>query len=287
MKKLLLLLAVFAICTPVFAADTPPVVLLWPNGAPGSEGKTGEEKVRLEGPDHVVTGVNKPDLTIYLPAKDKATGAGVIVIPGGGHKEIWIDHEGLNVAQWLADHGIAAFVLKYRLAKEDGSTYTVEKDELADTQRAVRLVRSRATEWGIDPARVGVIGFSAGGELSALVSMRNDNGQPDAVDLIDRQSCRPAFQGLIYPGNSGAIVPTKDSPPAFLCCGEGDRTDISEGLANVYLLFKRVGVPTDLHIYAGVGHGFGLRPTQKGAVAEWPQRFADWLRDRGFLGKKS
>lgn len=287
MKKLLLLLAVFVICTPVFAADTPPVVLLWPNGAPGSEGKTGEEKVRLEGPDHVVTGVNKPDLTIYLPAKDKATGAGVIVIPGGGHKEIWIDHEGHNVAQWLADHGIAAFVLKYRLAKEDGSTYTVEKDELADTQRAVRLVRSRATEWGIDPARVGVIGFSAGGELSALVSMRNDNGQPDAVDLIDRQSCRPAFQGLIYPGNSAAIVPTKDSPPAFLCCGEGDRTDISEGLANVYLLFKRAGVPTDLHIYAGVGHGFGLRPTQKGAVAEWPQRFADWLRDRGFLGKKS
>jgi endo-1,4-beta-xylanase len=286
MKKPLFLLAAVALFSPTLAADAPPAVLLWPNGAPGAEGKTGEEKVRLEGPDHVVTGVNKPDLTVYLPAKDQATGAGVIVIPGGGHKEIWIDHEGHNVAQWLAAHGIAAFVLKYRLAKEPDSTYTVEKDELADTQRALRLVRARATEWGVDPARVGVIGFSAGGELAALVSMRNDTGQPDATDPVDHQSCKPAFQGLIYPGNSASIVPAKDSPPAFLCCGEGDRTDISEGLANVYLLFKRAGVPADLHIYAGVGHGFGLRPTQKGAVAEWPQRFADWLRDRGFLGKQ-
>ncbi|HVU37903.1 MAG TPA: alpha/beta hydrolase [Opitutales bacterium] len=288
MKYSLFLFAAWALCSPAIAADAPPVVTLWPNGAPGSEGKTAPEKVRVtDQGDHVYSNINHPNITVYLPASDQATGAGVLVIPGGGHSEIWADHEGFNVAQWLASHGIAAFVLKYRLAKEPGSTYTVEKDELADTQRALRVVRAHAAEWGVDPARVGVIGFSAGGELAALVSMRNDNGQADATDPVERQGCKPAFQGLMYPGNSASIQPTKDSPPAFLCCGEQDRTDISEGLANVYLLFKRAGVPADLHIYAGVGHGFGLRPTTKGAVADWPQRFADWLRDRGFLRKKS
>src|SRR5205807_4127901 len=134
---------------------------------------------------------------------------------------------------------------------------------VADGQRAMRLVRSRAPEWNFNPAAVGIVGFSAGGEIVAQAAMRAEPGKPDATDPIERQSSRPDFQGLIYPGKSPLIKPTKDSPPAFLACGFKDRKDISEGLAEVYLLFKQAGVPADLHIYATANHGFGSRETNK------------------------
>ena len=232
----------FLLPVAVLAAGGPDEILLWPNGAPDSEGKTNEETVRIYQPtgDHVITSVNRPSIKAYLPAPDKATGAAVIVAPGGGHSELWMDHEGYNVAQWLSEHGIAAFVLKYRLAKATNSTYTVDGDELADMQRAIRLVRSRSAEWNVNPDRLGVIGFSAGGELAYLSAMHFDNGKPDAADPVDRQSCKPDFQALIYPGNSGRIEPTTNSPPVFLACGNNDRPDISQGLATVYLKFKQV-----------------------------------------------
>lgn len=278
---------VFLLPTAVLAAGDPNEILLWPNGAPGSEGKTGNEMVRIVQPtgDHVVTSVNKPSITPYLPASDQATGAAVIVAPGGGHSELWIDHEGYNVARWLSEHGVAAFVLKYRLAKATNSTYTVDGDELADMQRAIRLVRSRAEEWGVDPNRLGVMGFSAGGEVAFLSAMRFDGGTPGATDLIDRQSSRPDFQALIYPGNTSRIKPATNSPPAFLACGNNDRTDISEGLATVYLKFKQVNVSAELHIYAGVGHGFGLRASNTGPVSKWLDQFDEWLGQSGFLNK--
>ena len=233
-----------------------------------------------------VSSVHKPSITPFLPAKEKATGAAVLVIPGGGHRMLCVDHEGAYVAEWLAAHGVAAFVLKHRLAREEGSTYTIERDSLADTQRAMRLIRSRAAEWGIDPARLGAMGFSAGGELVALAWMRPSEGAADAADPLDKLSARPAFQALIYPGRSGDVVPVKDAPPAFLACGEKDRQDISEGLAEMYLRFKRAGASAELHVYAGAGHGFGLRPTMKGPLAGWPDRFAEWLDGRGFLAAK-
>lgn len=267
------------------AAKTPTEIFLWPNGAPGSEGKTGPEKVRIYAPtgDHVVTDVNEPSITPYLPPRAKARGTAVIVAPGGGHRELWMDNEGRNIAAWLSEHGIAAFVLKYRLAKATNSTYTVDGDELADIQRAIRTVRSRAHQWAIDPARVGVMGFSAGGEVAFLSAMHFDNGSPDAADPVERESCRPDFQALIYPGNSRRIEPATNSPPAFLVCGANDRPDISEGLAGVYLKFKQAKVPVELHIYTGVGHGFGLRPTNTGATANWLDRFDDWLVQTGYL----
>jgi endo-1,4-beta-xylanase len=267
------------------AASIPDEVLLWPGGAPGSEGKTGAETVRIYQPtgDHVISNVHKPSLAPYLPAPDKATGAAVIIAPGGGHSELWIDHEGYRVAAWLREQGVAAFVLKYRLAKATNSTYTVKGDELADMQRAVRLVRSRAQEWGVNPRCVGVMGFSAGGEVASLAAMHFDNGKPDAADPIERQSCRPDLQALIYPGNADRIKPVKNSPPAFLCGGYDDRPDISEGLATAYLKFKRAKVPAELHIYAGVGHGFGLRDSNTGPVSKWLDRFLEWLGQSGFL----
>ncbi|HEX4945839.1 MAG TPA: alpha/beta hydrolase, partial [Blastocatellia bacterium] len=231
-------------------AQTPKEILLWPSGAPGSEGKSGDEAVRVT-PDgeHVVSNIHKPSLTPYLPPKEKATGAAVIVAPGGGHRELWMDHEGHNFAKWLATRGIAAFVLKYRLAREPNSTYKIEEHGFWDTQRAVRLVRSRAAEWGINPARIGVAGFSAGGEVAALVAMRNDAGNKESADPIEQASSRPDFQAMIYPGTSGKIIPTKDAPPIFLLAGYKDRPDISRGLAEVYLRFKDVGVPAELHMY--------------------------------------
>jgi acetyl esterase/lipase len=266
----------------VSAADEPPVVALWPGGAPGSEGKTAREIVAAGR----VSSVHNPSITVYLPSKDTATGAAVIVCPGGGHSVLAIDHEGYNVAKWLSEHGIAAFVLKYRLARETNSTYKVDVHALADTQRAIRLVRSRAAEWGVVPARVGLIGFSAGGELVSLASSRFDNGNESAADPVEHQNSKPSFQALIYPGGSRNISVTKDSPPAFLACGYGDRPDISEGLANVYLQFKKAGVPAELHIYASAGHGFGLRDTNHSASGGWPMRFYEWMADRKFIERK-
>jgi endo-1,4-beta-xylanase len=162
----------------------------------------------------------------------------------------------------------------------------VDRDELADVQRAIRLVRSRAGEWGVDPHRLGVIGFSAGGELAFLSAMHYDAGKPAASDPIDRQSCRPDFQALIYPGHSRRLKVAANAPPAFLACGSNDRPDISEGLAKVYLKFKKAGVPVELHIYSGVKHGFGLRPTTTGPVSEWIDRFYEWMGQSGFLKRR-
>ena len=286
MKRHTLLLASWLLTSALFAADLPNEIPLWPNGAPGSEGKTDRELLKTSTSGEIsVSGIHHPSLTPYLPANDKANGCAVLVIPGGGHRVLAITHEGYNVGQWLSERGIAAFVLKHRLARETNSTYKIEIESLADTQRALRLIRSRAVEWGIDPARVGVMGFSAGGELAWLVSARNDNGLAVAPDAVDRQGCKPAFQALIYPGNSKAIQPTKEEPPVFLACGYGDRKDIAEGLAEVYVRFKQAGVPAELHIFAGAGHGFGLRESNHSPAGAWPVRFQEWLADRKFLAK--
>jgi endo-1,4-beta-xylanase len=225
-------------------------------------------------------------LTVYLPSKESANGAAVIIAPGGGHRELWTDHEGHNIAKWLSSRGVAGFVLKYRLAREKDSTYTIEGHALADTQRAIRLARSRAAEWGIDPERIGVMGFSAGGELAALASVRYQAAGENTTDPIEKQSSKPAFQALIYPAIPRDMPLSKETPPAFLLCGENDRQNISQGLPELYLALKRAGASAELHVYAGVGHGFGMRETTKGAVATWPARFHEWLDSSGFLKKK-
>jgi acetyl esterase/lipase len=263
-------------------ADPPPTILLWPNGAPGAEGRSGAETVRLtERGEHVVSNVNSPSITAYLPKRDKGTGAAVIVIPGGGHVELWMDHEGANVATFLADHGVGAYVLKYRLARAPGSTYTVEGDALADVQRAIRVVRSRAAQWKVDPDRIGVMGFSAGGELAALAGARYDDGAENSSDRVERMSSKPRFQALIYPSIPQGLTPGPDAPPAFLLCGSIDQATPSSGLAELYEAFRRAGAHAELHIYDGVGHGFGLRPGNSGPVAAWPQRVLEWLDQLG------
>ncbi len=280
-----MLFALFFLVT-MTAGTEPAEILLWPNGAPGSEGKTGDETLKItpEG-DHVVSHVNKPAIIPYLAAKIKNTGVAIIMAPGGGHAELWISHEGYTPAKWFADHGINVFVLKYRLANEKNSTYTVDRDELNDMQRAIRLVRSRAVEWQIDTSKIGVMGFSAGGELSALAAMRFSSPDPNATDAIDRLNDRPDFQALIYPGNIPRLQVSKKSPPVFIAAGFKDRPDISEGAAQLYLKYKQAGIPAELHIYANVGHGFGMRSTDRGDYTEWPRQVQLWLTDMGFVNK--
>jgi len=277
-----------ALTLPQSASAQPAAIPLWPNGAPGSDGSNGPETVRVtpEG-DHVVSGIHEPSITPYLPPPGAATGAAVVIAPGGGHSELWIDHEGYAIADWLSRHGVAAFVLKYRLAREKGSTFTVEGTELGDMQRAIRMVRGRSAEWNIDAQRIGVMGFSAGGELAELASTRYDDGLPAATDPVDRVSSKPNFQALLYPAIPQDPKLTADTPRAFLACGGDDRPAISQGLPELYLQLARLHVPAELHIYSGVGHGFGVRKSNRAPVSEWPALFLTWLDTQGLLTRKS
>jgi acetyl esterase/lipase len=267
-----------------FAGAQQEAIKLWPKGAPGAEGSVTPETVRLN-PDgeHILSNIQEPSIIPYLPPKAAATGAAVIVAPGGGDRELWMDHEGYAVAEWLSDHGVAAFVLKYRLAKQTNSTYTVEETELGDMQRAIRTVRSRSMEWGIDPARIGVMGFSAGGELAALAATRYDEGSPSSDDPAERAGSRPDFQALLYPAIPHDRRLTANTPRAFLACGGDDRPDISQGLPELYLALTRLHVSAELHIYAGVGHGFGVRKTNPAPVSGWTSLFLEWMNAQGLL----
>lgn len=267
-------------------------VVLWPNGAPGSEGMTAQEVAEPPNAEHnylKVTKIHKPSITVFLPSRETATGAAVIIAPGGAHRFLAFDHEGLNVAHYLNTKGVAAFVLKYRLAREEGSPYQVEVHPVMDAHRAIRLIRSRAAEWNVDPGRIGIMGFSAGGAVAALASTTYDAGKPEASDPIDRLSSRPDFQALIYPGIRPETVNiTADSPQAFLLCADNDRMP-SLTLAALYPAFKKAGVPVEIHVYASGGHGFGLRekPTKPTpASTSWQVRFTDWMADRGLLQTK-
>jgi endo-1,4-beta-xylanase len=234
----------------------------------------------------VVTNIHTPSITPYLPAPGKATGAALIIAPGGGHMFLSINHEGYDVAQWFADHGVTCFVLKYRLARAQNSTYKIDPDALADARRAVRLVRARAAEFHIDPDRVGLIGFSAGGELATGIVNKAEDAAATPADDIDRQSARLNFQCLLYPGNSRGIaaVVGATEPPTFMAASYDDRQDISAGLAEAYLRLKAQNAPAELHLYNSGGHGFGVR-SRDIAEREWPTAMLAFLNDRGFLHK--
>ncbi len=279
------MIVVLALASTAIAQDQP--IFLWSDSELAVEGKPKEETVRIyENGEHIVSGVHRPSVTPYIPSEEKATGAAVVIAPGGGHRELWMDHEGYRVAAWLKDRGVAAFVLKYRLAREPGSTYTIEGTELADIKRAIRLVRSHAAQWSIDRERIGVMGFSAGGEIAALASTRYERGTSDAKDPIERESSRPNFQALIYPGIPGELSFSTQTPPAFLICGEDDRPDIARGVPKLYLSLKQAGVSAELHVFAHTGHGFGMRPTNPLPVSGWIEVFLQWLGTQNFLSRR-
>lgn len=282
----LALLTLLAPLAPLASAQpVAPRISLWPNGAPGSEARRKEPE---EAKDYWVKNIHDPSLTVYLPPKEKATGTGVVVIPGGGHRLLVFKAEGVDPAEYLNGLGIAAFVLKHRLQREEGSPYTIERDARADAYRAMRTVRSRAAEWGVDPKRLGVMGFSAGGEVVGLISFGSGDGDQQAPDPIDRLNGRPDFAIFIYPGPLAVqpMVPAT-APPAFLVAASDDPCC---SLPTIKLLqqYKDAGVPVEAHVFAKGGHGFNMGQRSKlKAVNTWPQRLADWLGDSGLLGPGS
>jgi acetyl esterase/lipase len=264
-------------------AQEHPRVALWANGAPGSESRRHEAE---QAKDYWVKNVHDPSITVFLPAPERATGAAVVVAPGGGHRLLVYRAEGEEPAAFLAGLGIAAFALKYRLAREEGSAYAIEREARDDVYRAVRLVRSRAVEWHVDPGRVGVMGFSAGGELAGLVAFGDGAGSTIAPDPVDRLNGRPDFAIFVYPGPLAvpAAVPA-DAPPAFLVAASDDPCC---AVPTISLLqqYRSAGVPVEAHIAARGGHGFNMgQRSPLRSVNLWPQRLADWLIDSGLAAR--
>ncbi|WP_461149055.1 alpha/beta hydrolase [Spirosoma pulveris] len=266
-------------------AQTAPVVIpLWPKGSPGFE-KLRDEPEQAK--DYWVKHINNPSITVYLPPKEKATGAAVVICPGGGHRELVFNAEGRQPAEYLNSIGVAAFVLKYRLAREANSPYSLDKHPREDAYRAMRLVRSRANEFGIDPNRLGVMGFSAGGEVAEMIAYAPGKGVLDAAEPIDRLDGKPNFQILIYPGPLGVpeTVPA-DAPPAFMLAANDD-VCCSGPVVTLLQRYRAAQVPIEVHIYTQGKHGFNMGDRSKlRSINTWPQRMADWLADTGWLTRR-
>lgn len=257
-----------------------PAVLLWPDGAPGSQVRRNEPETVKDGV--YISNVHAPSLTVAQAERRHANGAAVIVVPGGGHRMLVFQNEGMVAAKTLNRIGVTAFVLKYRLARDGDSGYSIENDAAADLRRAVRWVRANAARYGVDPQRIGVMGFSAGGELAALVA--NHPAPAITGDAVDRQSARPDFQVLVYPGPLG--TPASDAasaPPSFLVAGSLDACCMPPTLA-LYQQLVAAGVSAELHLYADTDHAFNMgQRGERVSLQHWPDRLADWLADSGWL----
>ncbi|MEZ4772727.1 MAG: alpha/beta hydrolase [Bacteroidia bacterium] len=262
-------------------AQEPVVIPLWENGAPGFENRKNEPE---QAQDWWVRNVHNPSITVFLPPRDIATGTAVVICPGGGHKNLVFNAEGRDAAAYFNSIGVAAFVLKYRLAREDNSPYSLDIHPQQDGYRAMRLVRSRAKEWEIDPNRLGIMGFSAGGEVVSMLAYGTGEGDPKAADPIDRESGRPDFQILIYPGPLGIpdVIPST-APPAFLAVANDDPCCLKPTM-KILVGYQAAGAKVEAHIYSHGGHAFnmGLRSNLI-TLQTWPQRLTDWMKDNELL----
>jgi len=278
----------FAVFVSMAGASDPLVLDLWPGTAPGETGKAVEEKSTVESFGRSVTNITKPTLTVYRPAKAKDTGAALIIAPGGAFRFLAIEHEGDNVAQWCNTIGVTGIVLKYRMPRRPDNPQAA----LQDGQRAVSLVRSKAREWGIDPDRIGMIGFSAGGGVTGHAMLNADKRAYKEVAEVDKVSCRLNFAVIIYSslrlasGDLKGPEPTvgEDTPPTFLAVAHDDF--LVEGTVNSYLALKKAGVPAELHVYAAGGHGFGLRASNPPPANDWTARLEAWMKHRKLLAVK-
>jgi len=288
-RRLAVALALLAAPASPAAAQYQPlhgtIIPLYPNGAPGSEARRGEAELAQ---DYWVRNVHDPSLTWFAPDPHHANGAAIVVIPGGAHRELVWTTEALNFARTLNRMGIAVFALKYRLAREPGSPYTIEGTAAGDARRAVRLVRAHAADYGIDPHRIGAMGFSAGGELVTLIADNPDPGLGRrAIDAVDRESARPDFQILLFPGPLG--LPARavaGAPPAFLAAGSRDEC-CGTPTIQLYEQLRAAGVSAELHMFAQAGHAFNLDESNLLSIIHWPDRLADWLADGGWLDGQS
>jgi len=277
---------------PLYGGEAGPTLDVWPGAAPGEAGTIPEEKLEQskpgEKPYKKITNVSKPTLTVYRPDKEKDTGISVIIAPGGGYKVLMMDYEGEDVATWLNGLGITGIVLKYRIPGREGQPRY--QAALLDAQRAVSLVRSKAKEWNLDPNKVGMLGFSAGGHLTGAASTNFEKRLYETKDDVDQVSCRPDFSILIYPGGmlekdkpalSSEITVTEKTPPTFMVMSHDDRVN-SENCIYYYLALKKANVPAEMHIYATGGHGYGMRAGDK-PFNKWTTRCEEWMKVQGIL----
>jgi len=270
-------------------------IALWPGTAPGDPPDPAmEEKVIPLKPGQKqvtrITGVTKPTIEVYRPAKDADTGTAVVVCPGGGYSILAWDLEGTEICRWLNSIGVTGVLLKYRVPRRKDQPRG--EAPLQDAQRALRLVRANARDWGIDPGRIGIMGFSAGGNLSALASTNFGKQTYEPFDDADRLPARPAFAMLIYPAylvadekaDAPTVAPnlpvTKHTPPTILIMTGDDRFTTSALF--YYRALQKASVTAELHVYPTGGHGYGLRPSEH-TVSSWPKRCEDWLRALGML----
>jgi len=301
-KMLLLGAALAAFCAGAWAqspvADSAwppspdhPTMAIWPGTPPGAKTDLPPEinmnadgsKTMAARPYIRLGNVSAPTITVFKP-KGKNTGAGIVVFPGGGYLILSVDLEGTEICDWLTQIGVTCVLLKYRVP--DSGPYPKSAAALQDAQRAVGLVRMHASEWGIDPHRVGVLGFSAGAHLSAAVSNYYDKRLYDAVDDADKLSCKPDFAVVMYPGYLALanqnfapnpdVHPTADTPPTFILQAEDDYTAHVENAVVYFMELKNLKVPAELHIYAQGGHGFGIRPRDL-PIMDWPKLVETWM----------
>lgn len=309
MRAVLTAAASLWIAAPVMGDnELPKAVELWQGDVPDEEpGVIGPEKVVMSPAldrkqvevtvsTRMLTNVTRPSITICRPPKEKETGAAMIICPGGGYWNLYWELEGEEVATWLNSLGVTGIILKYRVPRRPGEIKTEPaRRPLQDAQRAVSLVRSRAAEWGIDPQRIGMIGFSAGGHLAIATATKFEERSYEPKDDIDKVSCRPDFAVLAYSGylkpkdkdelSAGLSIP-KGTPPVFLVHGSDDLISPPEHSVFMYVALKRAGIPAELHIYAKTSHDFGVRSTEDRPYSVWPQTCAQWLRQQGFLKMK-
>jgi acetyl esterase/lipase len=285
---------------PSFAAE-PLVVDLWPGKVPGDVGIGRQETSRIHqsplvGPTKLITNVSKPTLTIYRPDPARNTGTAMIICPGGGYWDLYWELEGEEVAAWLNSQGMTGIILKYRCPRRPGEAKgDPPLGPQLDAQRAVCLVRSHAAEWRINPRRIGMVGFSAGGHLAVATAAGFDRRLYDPIDAVDAVSCRPDFAVACYPGylkpkdKDGTRADLKippDTPPIFLAHASDDNESYGGSLAEnsvfMYLALKRAGIPAELHVYATGDHDFGVRQNEK-LPSSWTRLCVNWLRNQHLL----
>lgn len=299
----LCLVAWLCMSWPLVAADNPLVVELWAGAVPDEAGNVGAERslmspkldrkqVEVTESTKMVTNVSRPTITVYRPAKDKDTGTAVLICPGGGYWNLYWQLEGEEVAAWLNSLGVTGIILKYRVPRRpDDTKGEPARRPLQDAQRAVSLVRSKSAEWGINPKRIGMVGFSAGGHLAIATATSFEKRTYQPGDPIDEISCRPDFAILAYSGYLkakdkhelalGLHIPA-GTPPVFLVHGGDDIISEPAHSVVMYSALKRAGIPAELHIYATAAHDFGVRPSDH-PCSTWTQSCASWLRHQGFL----
>lgn len=279
--KFCIYLFILIFCNQGFSQQKEIKISLWENGAPGFENRKNEPE---QAQDWWVRNIHNPSITAYLP--EKPNGMAVLVCPGGGHENLVYNSEGKDAAEYLNSIGITAFVLKYRLARTKDSPYKLESHVKQDAERAIRVIRSRAAEFKIEANRIGAMGFSAGGEVVALIAYNSNNVLKNTSDAIDKLDAQPNFQILVYPGP--LFIPKEikaDAPPAFLVAANDDSC-CSTPIVELLNGYRKADVPVEMHLYSKGGHAFNMGKRAKtNALKTWSQRLTDWFEDNDYFVK--